>query len=148
MLCGVAFESEEGLKALTKIFPSNDFGDKAYDCCQEWALKALRFFEEDLSVGVNEWNVKYIDSILTVEEYVKLYDLAHSLDCDDFWIRKCLDRNKKDYLEITIRNCDNFKYFDMPILNEGDFAGLKLDVQYSSHDLELGIEYNSADYEF
>lgn len=144
----VAFESEDGLKTLTKIFPSNDFGDKAYDCCQEWALKASRFFEEDLSVGVNEWDVKYIDSILTVEEYVKLYDLAHSFDCDDFWIRKRLDRNKKDYLEITIRNCDNFKYFDMPILNEGDFAGLKLDVQYSSHDLELGVEYNSAEYEF
>lgn len=144
----VAFESEEGLKTLTKIFPSNDFGDKAYDCCQEWALKASRFFEEDLSVGVNEWDVKYIDSILTVEEYVKLYDLAHSFDCDDFWIRKCLDRNKKDYLEITIRNCGDFKYFDVPILNDGEFEGLKLNVQYSSHELELGVEYDQADYEF
>lgn len=144
----VAFESEEGLKTLTKIFPSNDFGDKAYDCCQEWALKASRFFEEDLSVGVNEWDVKYIDSILTVEEYVKLYDLAHSLNCDDFWVRRRLDKNKKDYLEVTIRNCDDFKYFDVPILNDGEFEGLKLNVQYSSHELELGVEYDQADYEF
>lgn len=137
----VAFESEEGLKTLTKIFPSNDFGDKAYDCCQEWALKAFKFFEEDLSVGVNEWDVKYIDSILTVEEYIKLYDFGHLL-CDDkfdeFYIRKCLDRNKKEYLEITTRrNCDEYNYFDVPILKKGEFAGLKFDVQYSQHDLDL-----------
>lgn len=144
----VAFEGEDGLKTLTKNFPSNDFGNKAYDCCQEWALKASRFFEEDLSVGVNEWDVKYIDSILTVEEYVKLYDLAHSLNCDDFWVRRRLDKNKKDYLEVTIRNCDDFKYFDVPILNDGEFEGLKLNVQYSSHELELGVEYDQADYEF
>lgn len=137
----VAFESEEGLKTLTKIFPSNDFGDKAYDCCQEWALKAFKFFEEDLSVGVNEWDVKYIDSILTVEEYIKLYDLGHLL-CDDkfdeFYIRKCLDKNKKEYLEITTRrNCDEYNYFDVPILEKDEFSGLKLDVQYSQHDLDL-----------
>lgn len=147
----VAFESEEGLKTLTKIFPSNDFSDKAYDCCQEWALKALRFFEEDLSVGVNEWDVKYIDSILTVEEYIKLYDLGHLL-CDDkfdeFYIRKCLDRNKKEQLEITTRrNCDEYNYFDVPILKKGEFSGLKLDVQYSQHDLDLEF-VTAAEIEF
>lgn len=147
----VAFESEEGLKTLTKIFPSNDFGDKAYDCCQEWALKASRFFEEDLSVGVNEWDVKYIDSILTVEEYVKLYDLGHLL-CDDkfdeFYIRKCLDRNKKEQLKITTRrNCDEYNYFDVPILKKGEFSGLKLDVQYSQHDLDLEF-VTAAEIEF
>lgn len=147
----VAFESEEGLKTLTKIFPSNDFGDKAYDCCQEWALKAFKFFEEDLSVGVNEWDVKYIDSILTVEEYIKLYDLDHLL-CDDkfdeFYIRKCLDRNKKEYLEITTRrNCDEYNYFDVPILKKGEFSGLKLDVQYSQRDLDLEF-VTAAEIEF
>lgn len=144
----VAFDNEEGRKTLTKRFPSFDFGDHAYDCCQEWALKACKFFEENLNVGVNEYGVKYIDSILTVEEYVKLYDLAHSLNCDDFWVRRRLDKNKKDYLEVTIRNCDDFKYFDVPILNDGEFEGLKLNVQYSSHELELGVEYDQADYKF
>ncbi len=144
----VAFESEDGLKTLTKRFPSYDFGSKAYDFCNKWAKDACDFLESNLHVGIVEYGVKYIDSILTVEEYVKLYDLGHFLDCDEFYVRKIKDRNEKECLEITVRNCDQFNYFDVPILKKGEFAGLKLNVQYSSHELELGVEYDQADYEF
>lgn len=147
----VAFESEDGLKTLTKNFPSYDFGNNAYDLCNKWAKDAYDFLERNLHVGIVEYGVKYIDSILTVEEYVKLYDLGHLL-CDDkfdeFYIRKCLDRNKKEQLEITTRrNCDEYNYFDVPILKKGEFSGLKLDVQYSQHDLDLEF-VTAAEIEF
>lgn len=137
----VAFETENGLKTLTKRFPSSDFGVHAYDCCQEWAEETSNYFGSVLHVGVEEYGVKYIDGILMVEEYMKLYDFFYLLNCDGFYIKKSLDKNNKEYFEISVRNSDSFKYFDMPILNDGEFAGLELNHQYDQYDLGLQVDY-------
>ena len=91
------------------------FGNSAYDLCNEWSEQAYEALEK-IGISAEEFDVKYIDRTLTVEEYIKLYNFFYLLDCDGIYFKKSLDRNNKEYLEVSVRNCDSFKYFDIPIL--------------------------------
>ena len=136
----IAYDQENGRKTLTKTFSSDVFGNSAYDLCNEWSEQAYEALEK-IGISVEEFDVKYIDRTLTVEEYIKLYNFFYLLDCDGIYFKKSLDRNNREYLEVSVRNCDSFKYFDIPIFNDGEFAGLEFGIHYDQYDLELDVDY-------